>query len=141
MNKRNDTENQLVSGLMKDFRRENPSPGFTQGVMERIRLQDSLMKSRPLIGRAGWIGIAAGLCLLLGLIFLDAGDQAAEEAGWLSQNLPSLGIPFNEFDFADLFAWMHPEDPAMFWIFASIGGFILLAFLQRLFGARYYGQI
>ena len=136
-----DREDRMVSRMMSDFRLENPSQGFTDRVMQGIQMKSSTVDSRPLIGRAGWVGIAAGFCLLLGLIFMDSGVQSTEKAGWLSQNLPSIRIPAVDFRVLDWFAWMHPDDPTLFWIFVGIGGFILLGFLQQIFGIRHNRQI
>jgi hypothetical protein len=136
-----DKADRLMAKIMKDFPMESPSTGFTEGVMERVQAESRVSESRPLIGRTGWIGIAAGFILLLGLIFLEYDGQAPEEAGWLAQHMPSLKIPVFDFSFTDLFSWINLDDPTLFWIFTGIGGIILLGFLQRLFGTLHFRNL
>ena len=131
--KKTEKEDRLISDIMKDFRMESPSPGFTEKVMQGIQLQGKNVKaSGPLIGRSGWIGIAAGLGLLLGLLFLEYDNAVPEEAGWLEQRLPLIGLPSVNFSIGDLFSWINLDSPALFWISIGIGGIVLLGFLQQL---------
>lgn len=134
MKKRMSKEDQLVSGIMKDLRMESPSPGFTGRVMHSIQLESNLSATRPspLISKAGWIGIAAGLCLVLVFVFLGYDSEVQAEPGWLAQRMPSINLPEVNFSFGDFFSRIYPDSPTLFWIFTGIGGIILLAFLERL---------
>lgn len=128
-----DKEDRLVAEIMRDFEMESPPSGFTDRVMQRIQAESHAHESRPLISRAGWIGIAAGFCLLLGLIFLEYDSQAPADAGWLAQYLPSLGFPAVDFSLENLLSWINAGNSTLLWIFTGIGGLFLLAFFQRLF--------
>jgi hypothetical protein len=130
-------DDRLLADVMKDFRMEGPSSGFTERVMESIQAESQMNAYRPLIGRAGWIGIAAGFCLLLGLIFMDYDSQVPAESGWLAQQLNSVHIPAFQFSFSDLFSRINLDDPVLFWILTGITGAVLLAFLHRLFETRH----
>lgn len=134
MRKNKSKEDQLVSGIMKDLKMESPSPGFTDRVMHTIQMDSdtSALRPTPLIGRAGWIGISAGICLLFVLIILGYDSEVPAEAGWLAQRLSSISLPAVDFSFWDLFSWINFTSPTLFWIFTGIGGIIALAFIERL---------
>jgi len=134
MKKFSTREDQLMSRILQDLETEGPSDGFTGRVMENIQAQVNpyVFKSSPLIGRAGWIGIAAGLCILMIVIFSGADSPVTADAGWLDQKLASVSLPSIHLSYSDLFSWMDPGSPTLFWILISIGGLVLLALLQHL---------
>ncbi len=134
MKKKSSKEDRLVSGIMKDLHMESPSPGFTGRVMQSIQTESdlSVIRPSPLISKAGWIGIAAGLCLVLVFIFLGYDSEVPAEAGWLAQRMPSISLAEVNFSFGNFFSRIYPDSPTLFWIFTSVSGIILLAFLERL---------
>ena len=127
-------EDHLVSEIMKDFKMESPSDGFTDRVMQNIQLEPDIpaVSSRPLISNAGWIGIAVSLFVLILFVFFGTGNEVPAETGSLMQRLPSIQLPSVEFHFNSLFSWINLNSPTLFWIFTGIGGMILLGFLERL---------
>jgi len=143
MKTKSNKEDRFVSEIMKDFQMENPSEGFTNRVMQNIQLDRSIpvIDKSPLIGKAGWIGIAASLVFLLIFLFVGNDPEAASESGWLFQKLSSIGYPSINFSFHRLFNWINLESPTLFWIFSGIGALMLLVLLERLidnFKVRYY---
>lgn len=128
-------EDRLVSDIMKDFKMESPSDGFTERVMQNIQLERSIpaVYSRPLINTTGWIGIAVSLLVLIIFVFLSTANEAPSETGGLIQRLPSINMPSVDFNFSSIFGWMNLNSPTLFWIFTGIGGIILLGFLERVF--------
>lgn len=136
-------EDRLISDIMKDFRMESPSPGFTERVIQGIHAQsdNSVPVSSPLISRAGWIGIAAGFFILLGIIISQYDSDIPSESGILAERLPSVSLPAIDFSFPDLFNWINLDSPTLFWIFTGIGGIFLLGLLERVIskiGFRYF---
>ena len=113
---------------------ESPPSGFTDRVMQNIQLESTayVKRSSPLISKAGWIGIAASLTLLIVLVFFGSSGESTAEAGLLAERLPSFSIPEVNFSFGDLFSWINLDSPTLFWIFTGIGGIALLAFLERI---------
>ena len=127
-------EDRLVSGIMKDFQVESPPPRFTEKVMQSIQQEKSYsaIGSQPLISKGGWIGIAAGLSILVVLIFIGDGSEVPGEAGYFGQILSSLSFPELKFSFTRLFNWNIFDSPTLFWISTGVGGILLMAFLERL---------
>jgi len=134
MTKRMNKEDRLVSDIMKDFQVESPSAGFTGRVMQNIQLEKSysVISSQPLISKGGWIGIAAGLGILIVLIFLSYGSEVPGENGYFSQLLSSLNFPGININFTRLFNWNIFDSPTLFWISTGVGGILLLVFMERL---------
>ncbi len=134
MNKGMSKEDRLVSDIMKNFQSESPSTGFTVKVMESIQLEKSYssISSQPLISKSGWIGITAGLGILIVLIFLGYGSEVPGEAGYFGQILSSLRFPEINFSFTRLFNWNIFDSSTLFWISTGVGGILLLAFMERL---------
>lgn len=135
MNHMKEKEDRLMSDIMKDFRMETPPEGFTQRVMQRVRAQGSItsVKSTPLIGRAGWIGIAVFVSLLLVLIFIVNPGQSATEPGWIGRILHMINFPEFDSKMSNLFGWVSHDHHTLFWIFLGIAGLFMLVFLERLF--------
>lgn len=128
-------EDRLISNIMKDFKMESPSEGFTDKVMQTIQSEQAIpaMEPRPLINTAGWIGITVGLLVPILLLFLGAGNEVPSEAsGWM-QRLPSINLPSFDFQYNGLFSWINLSSSTLLWIFTGIGGIILLTFLERVF--------
>ena len=126
-------EDRLVSEIMKDFKMESPSEGFTDRVMQNIQIERSIpvVSSQPLIGSAGWIGIAVGLLVLILLIIFGTGNEVPSETSRLMQFISSINMPSVDFQFNSIFSWINLNSPTLFWIFTGIGGIILLGFLER----------
>ena len=127
-------EDRLLSEIMKDFRMDSPPGGFTERVMHSIQLEGSLSPSinRPLISKAGWIGIAIGLGLLILIVFLGNGGEAAAEGGFIARTISSLKLPAVDFGFGNIISWIYVESSTLFWIFVGIGGILLFTVLGRL---------
>ncbi|MFC2116095.1 hypothetical protein ACFLTU_06450 [Bacteroidota bacterium] len=134
MKKRIDKEDQFVSEIMKDLITESPSPGFTDRVMQSIQAESSYsaIKASPLISKAGWIGITAGICMILVIVYIVYGGQDPSASGWLTQIIANFNLPVVNVNPEALFGWINVESPTLFWILASIGGLIMLAFIQRI---------
>ena len=134
MKKKTGKEDRLISEIMKDFRMESPSPGFTDRVMQNIQAQSdaSIPVVRPLIGRAGWIGIVVGFCIILGIIIFGPESEVPSESGSLFDSIPFLNSLSIEFSYSDLFSWINIDNPTLFWIFTGIGGIFLLGLLERI---------
>ena len=81
-------EDQLISGIMKDFEMSNPPADFTSNVMDRIELESvtPVFMSKPLISMAGWIGIRI-LVIVLFLIIITGSSGEPSSQSWLSENL------------------------------------------------------
>lgn len=136
-------EDRLISEIMKDFRMESPSPGFTDRVMQNIQAQSdaSLSVARPLISKAGWIGIAVGFCIILGIVIFGSDSEVPSESGSLFDSIPFINSLSIEFSYPDLFNWINIDNPTLFWIFTGIGGIFLLGLLERLIsriGSRHF---
>lgn len=125
-------EDRLIKEIMKDFRMESPPSGFTGKVMERLRSGSPETVYRPLISRAGWIGIAAGFLIILALVFTSSETQVPGESGWFAQQIDKVEQPVSNFLSADLFSWIRLDNPILFWILTGIAGLVLLAFFQNL---------
>jgi hypothetical protein len=134
MNNRISKEDRLVSGIMKDFRVESPPAGFREKVMQSIQQEKSYsaLSSQPLISKGGWIGIAAGLSILIVLIFIGNGSEVPGDTGYFGQILSSLSFPEIKYSFSRLFNWNIFDSPTLFWISTGVGGILLMAFLERL---------
>jgi hypothetical protein len=136
-------EDRFISEIIKDFRMESPSPGFTDRVMQNIQAQSdpSVCEVRPLIGRTGWIGIAVGFCIILGIIVFGYDSDVPSESGSLFDRIPFIDALSIEFSFQDLFSWINFENSTLYWIFTGIGGILLLGLLQRIInsiGSRHF---
>lgn len=132
MKKRMNKEDRLMSDIMKDFTMEQPPEGFTERVMQNIQLVDQhkVFSSGPLISRAGWIGIAAGLAALVILVLFGSDTGTTAEAGLLAQCLSSIEVPAIHYDF--LIRWLDLDSPSLTWVFTGIGGIGILALVERL---------
>ena len=134
MKKRMEKEDRLVSEIMKEYQMENPGEGFTDKVMQSIELESSVsvLKSSPLISKAGWIGIAASLAVLIAYLFFGSDTQAPAESGWLTQFISSLSLPTVQITKPDFFTWINFNSPTLFWICVGVAGLALLALLERI---------
>jgi len=129
-------EDRLIKEIMKDFRMESPPSGFTGKVMERLQSGSPETSYRPLISRAGWIGIAAGFLIILALVFTSSETQVPGESGWFAQQIDKVEQPVGNFLSADLFNRINLDNPILFWIITGIAGLVLLAVFQRLITNR-----
>ena len=123
-------EDQLISGMMKDLEMSNPPADFTAKVMDRIELESitPVFVSKPLISRAGWIGIGISVIILI-LIILFGSSGESSSPGWLSENLgKNFSLPninFEKLRFIDF------SNSPLTWIILGSGGIMLLVFIEK----------
>jgi len=139
MSERIKKEDQLISGIMKDYELSDPSADFTAKVMDRIELESITPKfvSKPLISTAGWIGISISVIILI-LIILMVSSGESSSPGWLSENLswtfrlPEINLPkFRIIDFSN---------PPLSWLILGSGGIVLLAVIEKWFEENRFRQ-
>jgi hypothetical protein len=123
-------EDQLISDIMKDFEMSNPPADFTAKVMDQIVLESvrPVFVSKPLISRAGWIGIGISIAILLIIILTGSGSQSSSP-NWLSENLswnfqlPQLNL--GKWHFLDF------RNSSLPWIILGSGGIMLLVLIEK----------
>lgn len=132
MSARVNKEDQLISEIMKDFSMSTPPEDFTAKVMERVDLEQvtSSIVSRPLISRAGWIGISILVIILMLTIFLSSKGEASSQS-WISENLGWNFSP-TQIDLGKL-RFIDFSNSPVTWIVLGAGGIMLLALIQRWF--------
>lgn len=128
-----DKEDRLVSRIMKDYRMENPPEGFTERVMQTIQVKSAPTATvfRPLIGTVGWISIAVGILLLILYALLGSDASIASQDSGIMQRLPSFSLPSIDITFNGLYRRLFVDSQALTWIFAGIGGIILMVLVER----------
>jgi hypothetical protein len=130
MNKRIIKEDQLISGIMRDFEMSSPPADFTAKVMDRIELESirPAFVNEPLISRAGWIGICISVILLVLFIFLGPIGESSTH-GWLSDNLGwNFSLPqiiLEKWRIIDF------RNSTLTWIILGSGGIVLLALIEK----------
>jgi hypothetical protein len=134
MKNRMDKEDKLVSDIMKEYQMQSPSEGFTDRVMQSSEVESSIsiVKSSPLISKAGWFGIAASLTILIAYLYFGADTQASTESDWLTQFFSNLSIPSLKLTAPDFFSRINYNSPTLFWICVGVAGIALLAVLERI---------
>lgn len=130
MRERMNKEDKLISGIMKDYEMSNPPTDFTANVMERIELEPVVPAfiHKPLISRAGWIGIVISVFVLILVILLGANGESSTQS-WISENLSwNFSLPD-----LNLERWRIIDftNPTLTWIILSTGGIMLLAVIER----------
>ena len=132
-------EDQLISGIMKDFEMSNPPADFTSKVMDRIELESvtPVFMSKPLISMAGWIGISI-LVIVLFLIIITGSSGEPSSQRWLSENLgwnfslPQIGLEkLRIIDFSN---------STLTWIILGSGGIMLLVLIEKWFEENRFRQ-
>ena len=130
MNARINKEDEFMSRIMKDFEMSNPSEDFTAKVMERVELESVLpgFIVKPLISKAGWIGIGIGIFILMLVILLSSNGETSSQS-WVSENLGwnfSLSqINFEKWRIIDF------SNSTLTWIVLGSGGIMLLALIEK----------
>ncbi len=123
-------EDQLISGIMKDFEMSNPPADFTTKVMERVELETikPVFVSKPLIGTAGWIGIGISVIIMI-LIILAGSSGESSSPGWLSENLGwSFNLPAINLEKLRIIDF---RNSTLTWIILGSGGIMLLYLIEK----------
>ena len=132
-------EDQLISGIMKDFEMSNPPADFTSKVMDRIELESvtPVFMSKPLISMAGWIGISI-LVIVLFLIIITGSSGEPSSQSWLSENLGwNFSLPqinLEKLHFIDF------SNSTLTWIILGSGGIMLLVLIEKWFEENRFRQ-
>jgi hypothetical protein len=130
MRERAKKEDQLISGIMRDLEMSNPPADFTAKVMDRIELESitPVFLSKPLISRAGWIGISISIIILI-LIILTGSSGEFSSQSWLSENLGwNFSLPqinLEKWRFIDF------SNSTLRWIILGSGGIMLLVLIEK----------
>ena len=123
-------EDQLISGIMKDYEMSNPPEDFTAKVMERVELESvaTVFLTKPLISRAGWIGISISIIILILIIVLGPSGESSSQSWWSETldwkfSLPEINLEkWRIIDFSN---------STLTWIILGSGGILLLAMIER----------
>jgi hypothetical protein len=123
-------EDQFISGIMKDYEMSNPPADFTAKVMDRIELESvtTVFVSKPLISRAGWIGICISVIILISLILMGSSGESSSQS-WLSENLGwNFSLPQ-----INLEKWriIDFSNSTLTWIILGSGGILMLALIEK----------
>jgi len=123
-------EDQLISGIMKDYEMSNPPADFTAKVMDRIELESitPVFMSKPLISRAGWIGISISIIILMLIILLGSNGESSSQS-WLFENL-GKNFSFPQISLEKLRIIDFSKSP-LTWIILGSGGIMLLVFVEK----------
>lgn len=139
MSERIKKEEQFISGIMKDYEMSNPPTNFTAKVMDRIELESvtPVYVSKPLISRAGWIGICLSVFILILIILTGSSDEASSQS-WLSENLGwNFSLPqinLEKLHFIDF------SNSTLTWIILGSGGIMLLVLIEKWFEGNRFRQ-
>jgi hypothetical protein len=130
MSERVNKEDQLISGIMKDYEMSNPPADFTAKVMDRLELESITpgFVSTPLISRAGWIGISISVIILILIILLGSSGESSSQS-WLYENLGwNFSLPQ-----INLEKWriIDFSNSTLTWIILGSGGIMLLALIEK----------
>ena len=139
MSERIKKEDQLISGIMKDFEMSNPPADFTSKVMDRIELESvtPVFMSKPLISMAGWIGISI-LVIVLFLIIITGSSGEPSSQGWLSENLGwNFSLPQINLEKLRIIDF---SNSTLAWIILGSGGIMLLALIEKWFEENRFRQ-
>ena len=130
MSERIKKEDQLISGIMKDYELSDPSADFTAKVMDRIELESvaPVFVSKPLISLTGWIGISISVIILI-LIILFGSSGESSSTGWLSENLSwNFNLPqINQ----EKLHFIDFSNSTLTWIILGSGGIMLLVLIEK----------
>jgi len=130
MSERVKKEEQLISGIMKDYEMSSPPADFTAKVMDRIELESitHVLVNKPLISRAGWIGIGISVIILI-LIILFGSSGESSSTGWLSENLDwNFSLPQINLEKLRIIDF---SNSTLTWIILGLGGIMLLALIEK----------
>jgi hypothetical protein len=139
MSERVNKEDQLISGIMKDFEMSSPPADFTAKVMDRIEMETitPVFVNKPLISTAGWIGICLSVIILI-LIILFGSSGESSSAGWLSENLGwNFSLPqINQ----EKLHFIDFSNSILTWIILGSGGIMLLYLIEKWFEENRFRQ-
>lgn len=139
MSERENKEDQLISGIIKDYELSDPPTDFTAKVMDRIELESitPVFVNKPLISRAGWIGICISVITLLLIILLGSSGESSS-TGWLAENLSwNFSLPQinrEKLHFIDF------SNSTLTWIILGSGGIMLLVLIEKWFEENRFRQ-
>jgi hypothetical protein len=139
MSERIKKEEQFISGIMKDYEMSNPPTNFTAKVMDRIELESvtPVYVSKPLISRAGWIGICLSVFILILIILTGSSDEASSQS-WLSENLGwNFSLPQINLEKLRIIDF---SNSTLAWIILGSGGIMLLALIEKWFEENRFRQ-
>ena len=139
MSERVNKEDQLISGIMKDYEMSNPPVDFTAKVMDRIELETitPVFVNKPLISRAGWIGIIISIIILLLIILFGSSGESASP-GWLSETLGwNFSLP--EINQEKLY-FIDFNNSILTWIILGSAGIMLLYLIEKWFEENRFRQ-
>jgi len=139
MSERIKKEDQLISGIMKDYEMSNPPADFTAKVMDRIELESitPVFMSKPLISRAGWIGISISIIILMLIILLGSNGESSSQS-WLSENLGwNFSLPQINLEKLRIIDF---SNSTLAWIILGSGGIMLLALIEKWFEENRFRQ-
>jgi hypothetical protein len=139
MSARAKKEDQLLSGIMKDLEMSNPPADFTAKVMDRIELESvtPVFVNKPLISRAGWIGISFSIIILILIILMGSNGESTSQS-WLSEN---LGWNFNLPQInLEKFRIIDFSNSTLTWIILGSGGIMLLVLIEKWFEENRFRQ-
>ena len=139
MSEREKKEEQFISEIMKDYELNNPPTDFTAKIMDRIELESvtSVYVSKPLISKAGWIGILLSVIVLLLIIITGSSGESSSQS-WLFENLGwNLSLPqinLEKLHFIDF------SNSTLTWIILGSGGIMLLVLIEKWFEENRFRQ-
>ena len=139
MSERIKKEEQFISEIMKDYEMSNPPTNFTAKVMDRIELESvtPAFVSKPLISRAGWIGICLSVFILI-LIILTGSSGESSSQGWLSENLGwNFSLPQINMEKLRIIDF---SNSTLTWIILGSGGIMLLVLIEKWFEENRFRQ-
>jgi hypothetical protein len=139
MSERVNKEDQLISGIMKDYEMSTPPSDFTAKVMDRIELEtiNPVFANKPLISKAAWIGIFISvLILILFILFGLSGESSSpgllsETLGW-NFSLPQIN--------AEKLHIIDFNNSILTWIILGSGGILLLFLIEKWFEENRFRQ-
>jgi hypothetical protein len=133
MSKKQNHENKLISSMMEHLEIDQPDPGFTKGVMDRIKLEPvpAISQTKPLISRTGMIciGIIIGLTIIVLFAMMQANPSIpAGEAVLPVVNLPDLGTYLS-----NLGEWLRESRGMLTWFTFGVFSLFILTAIDYLF--------
>jgi hypothetical protein len=123
-------EEQLISGIMKEYELSDPSADFTAKVMDRIELESitPVFVNKPLISPAGWIGISISVIILVFIILFGSSGESSS-TGWLSENLGwNFSLPEINLEKLRIIDF---SNSTLTWIILGTGGIMLLVLIEK----------
>ena len=116
-----------------------PPADFTAKIMDRIELESvtSVYVSKPLISKAGWIGISISVFILI-LIILTGTSGESSSQSWLSENLSwNFSLPQINLEKLRIIDF---SNSTLTWIILGSGGIMLLVLIEKWFEENRFRQ-